>query len=1160
MRWATPLFAVLCISISGSALAETSLSWLEKLRYLRFGNERGLVIKDAQLDLTDLKADEYWFVRGNILFYPGEFINPEQFQSIQNWERLIQEKQPILVEMNNQISQKANNPSPVHFGTFALKVKALPKQKLSLLLNNIYHPMTVYLANTRQVSELSRIGQLSQDPSQNSQIYSFLYPTNSFESTEDFTLVMHVASPVNSDFRSPNFSSFFIGPERYLDREFKILLALNGVIIGCFLIASIFYAFIFSFRPRDRSSLYLSLYAFLSFVMAAAAITDFPIATHAIMSIITCSNMLGSICLLLFIAEKIKPHMKASAGHYLSLVIMGQGLVILMASTLSLWPILSTLYFLMFGQAIALIFTTIYLGFRHQINGLGYFIVGGILDCAFQFPIMIHGANEPDTMDICLANLSMTIAIALVNAKDFAITYKSSEQLRQELQKLLKEVQDKEQARTLFFQNTSHELRTPLNGIIGFMQLITQNRYGQIPEAVEGQLQKCIRLAISLKNQVNAILDLAKAKKGNLALCNSAISLVELMREAEDLAGGLLLKRPDFQFHSSGQWDSKQGDFIGDREKISAIIRNLLGNAFKFSDPIRSNTIDLKMVREGQHLIITVSDTGIGIPPEHQDKVFEEFQQVAGDARRAYEGTGLGLAMVRDFVKLMGGYIRLESEHGKGSRFTIDIPEQTAIHVQKPTEINLMNADKKVIPMARPVPGKPLSKAQSRGRLLVVDDNEMNCEVLKDVLEQDGFAVRTVLDGREALRIMRQEHPDLLLLDMMMPYFSGEDVIKAMQSDNILQDIPIILITARASEDDRIFGLSLGADDYLAKPIHHEELLFRVKNILERLEVKKKLVEAEEGQKLAQMGRLMQEYSHELKNVFQGETLRLAEIPASCERILRRIPLSSQEWQEASRLISMDKHVPAEKSSLGDLVFDHPSQSMSLVLKSLRANIACIDMNAESRLKLWRQVLELSPEIQQECEQTTYIIQNFTVMQHQTLYASELVKNILDFARRDEAPNEASTVAVLDRVVRLVKPRLQSLGIKIQIPSEDHTVSISQSNLMQVLLNLISNACDSLETIERDNRWIRISIATQNNLMTLSCANEGIPFTPEMAENMLQNTVKPQDQKNYGLGLGISLRLIQRARGRLEVNCEARTPEINIILTTKPSQSLRYSA
>jgi len=1037
-------FFIACPLFAGS-----SLSWFDQVRFLRFGNEQSVEIDQSVLDLSALKADEYWYVDGQVWFFPGEFLPLEHFQTQAGWEQLQSEKTPLLVTINNSFFQNDKNPAKSNFGTFAIQVKGNRQSKLSFGAYNVYHPARFYKVDAETTTEIRSFGELDSDPARNKQILALCCPINTFEANSDFFLVSHVSSPIAGDVRTPNFSGFFIGPENYLNHHMRTTFALHGVVIGCFFLAGVFYAFIFAFRRKDRSSLFLSLFASLAFLVAAQSFFELPLEAKYINKAWTLLNLFGITCLHLFILEKIKAYLSRSTlkRTYSALAIgSGAGVV---STLFSLHDLSGLIFMALMLSSLVLMISVIVLGLRHRIHGTLYFVAGAIISAIYQYS-MIHisllDLNEDPGNAIALANLAMTFALALVNAKEFSVTYQTSEILRQDLQVLLREIHEKEQARTLFFQNTSHELRTPLNGIIGFMQLLTQNRYGHIPQAAEAQLQKCIRLAISLKNQVNSILDLAKSKKGNLALCNSSISIKDLTSEAEDLATGLLLKRPDFSFQIRCEWQTLLAQFVGDRDKLATILRNLIGNAFKFADPVRPNAVELSLNREGSQLQILVSDTGIGIPLEHQDKIFEEFQQIAGDSRRAYEGSGLGLAIVRDFVKLMGGEIRVESVPGQGSKFFVNIPEQKEIHLQKPAE--LVTTGLQSSPSVTKIPAVkiPTQKVEQRVRLLVVDDNEMNCEVLRDLLEQDGFEVATVLDGQEALHMMRRERPDLLLLDMMMPYFSGEDVMKAMQADSLLLDIPVILITARASDDDRLFGLSLGADDYLAKPIHHEELLFRVKNILRRLEAKQKSVEAEEGQKLAQLGRLMQDFSHEL------------------------------------------------------------------------------------------------------------------VMQNQSLYASELLRNILEYTQGNTTGEDASTLMVMEVVARLVQARMQRLGIRMDMSSLDVLVPINQGQLMQVMLNLIANACDAVENLSREDRWIRVGITQQPGKTTISCSNGGPPLTKDFAAAMLQDFASIQGKKGFGLGLGISQRLIKKCQGILEINTQAPHPEVLIVLPSRPYEKMKRSS
>ncbi len=722
------------------------------------------------------------------------------------------------------------------------------------------------------------------------------------------------------------------------------------------------------------------------------------------------------------------------------------------------------------------------------------------------------------------SNLIFCLAITLTISQRFAETYRQNE-------KLLTEVQEKEKARTLFFHNTSHELRTPLNGIVGFMQLILQGRYGKLDKAVEEQVGKSLRLALSLKNQVNTILDLAKSRKGQMTLTNSIVSLDELAAEMEDLASGLQLRKESSKFQFARLWNEQNRSFVTDKEKLSMVLRNLIGNAFKFADPERPNHVSLKLERLPHSIRIEVKDTGIGIPDDQKDRVFEEFQQVAGDARRAYEGTGLGLAMVRDIVKLMGGRLELSTQLGVGSSFIVELPEQSEIHLRQISEtmaLASIKADEQKLTTIRP------EAAKGQGpHILVVDDHELNCELLRDILQEEGYTISVAFGGQEALQFLRQKHPDLVLLDMMMPYVSGEDVIKAMQADTLMQDIPVILITARASEDDRLFGLSLGADDYLAKPIHHEELLFRVRNILHRAETIHRMAVVEERERLAQLGQLMRDLSHELKNVFQLDQQDPAETQRTSELILQRLPLQAPAWLQAIPLIAADDKINATDVRLEPYGFLNKAAQTDRSLRYLRSIVAQLPLNEERRQELWQHLQSQTPETWQECESSIHYIRNHSALMDQTKYASELIVSILDYSRTREDQAYSDLSIVIPKVVKLIQPKLHKYRINVDLTLKPYVARINPAQLMQIVLNLFINAADAISDLKSEEKWIQLSVLEASDAITILVKNGGPPLPPDVIVRLFHEGESTKGSKGNGLGLVISQRILMRISGEL---------------------------
>ncbi|MBF0440372.1 MAG: SpoIIE family protein phosphatase [Oligoflexales bacterium] len=407
------------------------------------------------------------------------------------------------------------------------------------------------------------------------------------------------------------------------------------------------------------------------------------------------------------------------------------------------------------------------------------------------------------------------------------------------------------------FANTSHELRTPLNGILGFLDLIKRGHYGRIEKGVLVQLSKIQSLASSLKTQVNTILELAKSGEKRLSSNPSKILLNEIIEELRIIAEGLHLSNTNSELSITKSWRTEEDPIlISDREKMFIIIRNLLANAFKFKDPSRKNSVSVNFsLNKDGMLSISISDTGIGIHEKDQEKIFEEFFQVDGEGRRRYEGSGLGLSIVRRYLDLIGGQVTVQSRIEVGSVFNLCIPSMSDIgdNISKLEEgAKMPELDAQQIISDKEVGEDDFAQIsdledQKKARILpaaaddlpmkilVVDDHKYNCEVIRDILHAEGYQVDVAMGGNESIEKLRTFHPDLVLLDLMMPNCSGEDVIKYMKSDRELGNIPVVFVTARGSEEDIIVGLRMGADDYLTKPIISEELKLRVGNILSRI-------------------------------------------------------------------------------------------------------------------------------------------------------------------------------------------------------------------------------------------------------------------------------------------------------------------------------------
>jgi DNA-binding NtrC family response regulator len=287
-----------------------------------------------------------------------------------------------------------------------------------------------------------------------------------------------------------------------------------------------------------------------------------------------------------------------------------------------------------------------------------------------------------------------------------------------------------------------------------------------------------------------------------------------------------------------------------DRDMWEKVVSNLLSNAFKFTF---EGVVTVTLASRDRSVELQVRDTGVGIPADQHERVFERFHRIEGTQARTYEGTGIGLAFVQELVKLHGGQVRVESTVGKGSAFTVAIPLGTAhlpaerIHAARSLASTGIGADVYAEEALRWLPDEreTAEPEGTRDSIVVADDNADMRQYLRHLLGSR-YEVHAVPDGVEALRATRLLRPALLLADVMMPQLDGFGLLRAIRDDAALASMPVILISARAGEESRVEGLQAGADDYLVKPFTARELLARVDTHLKMAKLRRDTAEREE--------------------------------------------------------------------------------------------------------------------------------------------------------------------------------------------------------------------------------------------------------------------------------------------------------------------------
>lgn len=448
--------------------------------------------------------------------------------------------------------------------------------------------------------------------------------------------------------------------------------------------------------------------------------------------------------------------------------------------------------------------------------------------------------------------LSSDIDLAKAVASQAAIAVQQSylyQKTRQQAERLL----ELDKQKTEFFQNISHEFRTPITLIQGPLE----------SAVAAGEGLSYSQSAIALRNSrrllrlVNQLLDLQRLNAGRMQPSFHPCDLAEFVTQIVESFRPYCEKK---RLHLVTQLDECSPVYL-DMEKFDKVVYNLLSNAMKFTP--EGGTINVRLKSERDRCILQVQDTGIGIVKEQIPHLFERFRQAEGSANRSYEGSGLGLALVKELVELHGGQVTVESVYGQGTTFNLwlvtgnaHLPAQQVL--ETPTELNTSRASVELADLElvsttdnienitinlSPSIDTQDSALKTQHSILVVDDNPDLRTYVSEIFRRNGYHVRTARNGYEGHSRAKEIIPSLIVTDLMMPLVSGLEMIQMIRQEEKLKGIPIILLTAKADEETRIEGTEHGADAYLAKPFNDRELLAEVRNLLALKENERRIVE-----------------------------------------------------------------------------------------------------------------------------------------------------------------------------------------------------------------------------------------------------------------------------------------------------------------------------
>ncbi|HTV39619.1 MAG TPA: ATP-binding protein [Candidatus Sulfotelmatobacter sp.] len=536
--------------------------------------------------------------------------------------------------------------------------------------------------------------------------------------------------------------------------------------------------------------------------------------------------------------------------------------------------------------------------------------------------------------------------------QEFSLRYQLDKSKR-ELEEAHTQLVELDKLKSRFFANVSHEMRTPLTLLIAPLESLIRRAEGAFDSNARELLETMHNNSMRLLKLINDLLDLVRLESGRMDIRSEPLRVQDFFK---GLSSAIRQVAAEKNVQVQTYVDGALKTILTDRDKLEKILLNLLFNAIKFTPS--GGRIDLKAENKDNQIILTVSDTGVGIAEKNLPFVFDRFWQADNSSRRKYQGVGIGLALVKELSEMMGGGVSVTSVEGKGTAFAVTLPYKEA-----PPE----SADDRQPVPAAPTAGDagsgewlaslyrraeffaapasrqpaassaPVALSGRKPVALIADDEPDMQHFLRTELERD-YDIIEAVDGVQALEKTELFLPDVVLLDMMMPEMDGLDVCKAMRAREATAGIPVILLTARADEETKFDALQMGANDFLAKPFSATELHARIKNLVDSHDYQRKLskqnhaltsaieqiketeTQLVQSEKLASLGRLSAGIIHEINNPLNFATTGIFALRNKA----KNLPVA-EKAQFEEILNDVDEGLRRVRNIVSDLrVFTHP--------------------------------------------------------------------------------------------------------------------------------------------------------------------------------------------------------------------------------------------
>ena len=621
-------------------------------------------------------------------------------------------------------------------------------------------------------------------------------------------------------------NSFVLGDAVSISEQKKNLSLYDVFIFASILLMASYHFILFLLRRKDKSTFYFSMVCFLmairTLLMGQMLMYNLfpggPINIFFAVSLATLS--LGELFFVLFL-QTIFPGCCPPALTRFSLIIYIPYTCIIFLTPNILYSRLAIPYEVLSIIIFVFLIIALLKAVKQKREGAVSVMLAVIVITAFGINDILNQYSIIHTGNFIHVGLFLFLFVqSFMLSRKFSKSFSTVESMSERLIRL-------DKLKDEFIANTSHELKTPLNGIVGIAQSLLAGAAGELDDAKKHNMRLIEQSGMRLSNLVNDILDFSKLKNNELTINKKSVDIKQIV----EVVFSILKSTAQSKSLELVNGIQQEVFFVdGDENRIEQIMFNLVGNAIKFTE---IGSVKVLAEVNGNFAVITVKDTGIGIPQDRFEDIFKSFEQLDGSQSRKSEGIGLGLSITKKLVELQGGSIEVRSILGQGSEFSFSLPRISSLKMCETA--NREQTQHLIYNSANAVPVLKTYSTSTTDIILVVDDDPINLQAMVNCLSIHNYLVVTAVNGREALKHFENgsgKEISLVILDVMMPIMSGYDVCKALRKILTGLELPVLVLTAKNRPEDIQTAFDVGANDFLEKPFDMSEMMARVRSLI----------------------------------------------------------------------------------------------------------------------------------------------------------------------------------------------------------------------------------------------------------------------------------------------------------------------------------------